>query len=74
MKLFPLSINTISILTTAITVVGFFIAGLFKVLDNVVIKALFFIGYIALLIAALYFALTGKQKNRPEDLPQDDSL
>lgn len=73
MKFFTLTKNNIALIVVAIVAIGFFVAGLFKVLDNFLVKALFFMGYGALLITALYFALFGQQKNRPEDVPQDDS-
>lgn len=73
MKFFTLTKNNIALIVVAVVGVGFFIAGMFEVLDNFVVKALFFTGYGALLIAALYFALIGQEKNRPEEIPQDDS-
>lgn len=73
MKFFTLTKDNIALIVVVVVAIGFFVAGLFKVLDNFVVKALFFIGYGALLVAALYFALTRQQKNRPEAAPQDDS-
>lgn len=73
MKFFKLTKDNSALIIVAIVAIGFFVAGLFDVLGNFMVKALFFIGYATLFIAAMYYALTGQEKNRPEDVPQDDS-
>lgn len=74
MKLFPLSKNAIWMGFVCIATFGFFIAGLFKVLDYFIIKALLFSCYGILLVMAISYALKNdNKKNRLEDKPQDDS-
>jgi hypothetical protein len=46
---------------------------LFDVLDYVIVKAMLFLGFGALFVAALIFAFKNEsKKNRPEDELQDD--
>ncbi|WP_296386466.1 hypothetical protein [Winogradskyella sp.] len=74
MKLFPLTKNSFALILVALVTFGFFVAGLLKVLDYFIVKALLFIGFGALVIVAISFALKNDtQKNRPEDKLQDDS-
>lgn len=74
MKFFTFTKNNIALLLVTLITIIFFTAGLFNVLDNVMLSAVLFLCYGALLVAALYFALVVNKKNRPEDAPQDDSL
>ena len=74
MKLFPLNRNSIALSFVVIITIGFFIAGLLKVLDYFIIKALLFSGFVALLVVAINYALKNDdKKNRPKDKLQDDS-
>jgi len=74
MKLFPLNRNSIALSFVGIITIGFFIAGLLKVLDYFIIKALLFSGFVALFVVAINYALKNDiKKNRPEDKLQDDS-
>lgn len=74
MKLFPLNRNSIALSFVGIITVGFFIAGLLKVLDYFIIKALLFSGFVALLVVAINYALKNDdKKNRPKNKLQDDS-
>lgn len=74
MKLFPLNKNSLSLSLVALIVLGFFIAGLFEILDYFIIKALLFLSLGALFILALVYAIKNdSKKNRPEAIPQDDS-
>ncbi|MFC0604157.1 hypothetical protein [Winogradskyella pulchriflava] len=74
MKLFPLSKNSIALSFVAIITFSFFVAGLFEVLDYVIIQVLLFTSFGALLVIAIFYALKNdNKKNRPEDQLQDDS-
>ncbi|WP_179345772.1 hypothetical protein [Winogradskyella ursingii] len=75
MKLpFPLNKNTIVLSITGLVTFGFFFGGLFEILDYLIFKILLFFGYAAVLIYGfLQVSKSSEQKNRPEDLPQDDS-
>lgn len=72
MKWFPINKNTIALLFVIIVTFGFFIAGLFEVLDYLIIKFLLICGYIGLVAVAIFFAVKNR-KNRLEDKLQDDS-
>ncbi len=74
MKPFPLNRNSIALSFVALIAIGFFIAGLFNVLDYFIVKALLFLGFGALVITSISYALKNEtKKNRPEDKLQDDS-
>lgn len=74
MKLFPTNKNSIALLCTGVVSIGLFIAGMFKVLDYPIIKALLFVGFAILFFIAVVFALKNDiKKNRPGDKLQDDS-
>ncbi len=74
MKLFPLNKNSIALLLVGAITIGFFMAGLLKVLDYFIIKALLFSCFATLVIVAISYALKNEsKKNRPEDKLQDDS-
>lgn len=63
-----LSKNTIALIYTGIITVGFFVAGLFGVLDYFIVKLLLFVGF-ALLIIYLIVMVTkqsAENKNHPE--------
>jgi uncharacterized membrane protein len=73
MRLFPLNKNTVALLLVTTVVVGFFTAGMFKVLEYFIVKVLLFLGYGTLTIIAFWNALKNDtKKNRPEDKLQDD--
>lgn len=74
MRFFPLNKNSIALLFVSIIAFGFFAAGMFKVLDYFIIKALLFTLFGGLLVVAFWHALKNDtKKNRPEDELQDDS-
>jgi len=74
MKLFPLNKNSIALLFVGLVAIGFFAAGLFKVLDYFIIKVLLIGGFAILLVISIIYASKNKiKKNRPEDKLQDDS-
>lgn len=74
MKLISLNKNSFSLIIITIVGIGFFVAGLFEVLDYFIIKALLFTFYGGLLVLAFWQALKNDtKKNRPEDELQDDS-
>ena len=74
MKFFPQNKNSIALSFVGLVTIGFFIAGMFEVLNYFIIKALLFSGYGILLIIAINYALKNEaKKNRPEDKLQDDS-
>lgn len=68
MKFIPLNRNTIALILVLTITVGFFVAGLFKVLDYFIVKALLFLSYGGLIIIAIIYALkSDSKKNRPEN-------
>lgn len=72
--MFPLNKNTLSLTSVAIITIGFFVAGMFKVLDYVIVKVILFGGFGLLILMAFVFAFKNSiKKNRPEDKLQDDS-
>ena len=74
MKFFPSDRNSIALSFVGIITIGFFAAGLLKVLDYFIIKALLFSGFVALVIVAINYALKNDiKKNRQEDKLQDES-
>jgi hypothetical protein len=74
MKLIPLNKNSIALIFVAIIAIGFFAAGLFEVLDYVIIKALLFTGFGFLFVIAIVFTIKNEnKKNRPKETLQDDS-
>lgn len=74
MRFIPLNKNSIALIIVAIIAIGFFVAGMFKVLDYFIIKALLFGLFGGLLVIAFWHALKNDtKKNRPEDELQDDS-
>ncbi len=75
MKLFPLNKNSMTLLFVALIAIGFFVGGLFDVLDYFIVKALLFSGFGATVIVSVNYALKNEnKKNRPEDKLQDDPL
>jgi hypothetical protein len=74
MSFFPLNKNTIALSSVAIITIGFFIAGLYEVLDYIIVKVLLFGGLGILMIIAITHAIKSEvKKNRLEDELQDDS-
>ncbi|WP_299114418.1 hypothetical protein [uncultured Winogradskyella sp.] len=71
---FPINNNTISLSFVAIITIVFFIAGLFDVLDFIIIKVLLIglTGALGLIVSIILFK-KGLIKNRPEENPKDDS-
>jgi NADH:ubiquinone oxidoreductase subunit 6 (subunit J) len=63
MKLFPLTKNSIALSLVALIVIGFFVAGLFNVLDYFIIKALLLSVYSAIVIISISYALKNETKN-----------
>ena len=71
--MFPLNKNTIPLIIAAIIVLGFFIAGLFDVLDILIVKLALITATATVVIATLvYLIKNSAEKNRLEDSPQDD--
>ena len=64
MKLFPLNKNSIALLFVAIIAFGFFVAGMFNVLDYFIIKALLFGLFGGLLVIAFWHALKNDIKKK----------
>jgi hypothetical protein len=74
MKLIPTSTDSIALTYVLIITLSFFSAGLFDVLDYLIVKILLFQSLGVLIITTIYFALKNDvKKNRPEDKLQDDS-
>ncbi len=74
MKLIPTTKDTFALFFVILVTLGFFIAGLFNVLDYLIVKAILFTSFGGLIIFAVYFAFKNdSKKNRPEDKLQDDS-
>ncbi|WP_299367569.1 hypothetical protein [Winogradskyella sp.] len=68
MNLFPLNRNSLALTIVGIIGVGFFIAGLLKILDYFIVKALLFGSFGVLFIIASWHALkNNSKKNRPEE-------
>lgn len=74
MKLLPANKNDIARIFVFIIPVTFFVAGMFDTLNNFLVKILLFLGFAALISAAITYALKNEEKeNRLEDNLQDDS-
>ncbi len=74
MKLFPLHKNTLALCFVGLIVIGFFVAGLFHVLDYFIVKVLLFSSSATLVVIAISYALKNEtKKKRLEDKLQDDS-
>jgi len=74
MNLFSLNKNSLALILVGAVAIGFFVSGLFKVLDYFIVQILLFFGYAALVVIALSHAIKNeRKKNRPEDNLQDDS-
>ena len=72
MSFIPINRNTVALITVSLIGIGFFTAGLTDTLDYVIIKFLLFVGFVALIIIALFYGLKNSQiKNRPSK-NQDD--
>lgn len=72
MKFIPLNRNTIALIFVALIAIGFFVAGLTKTLDYVIIKVLLFLGFGVLIGIAVKYGLKNEAiKNRPNE-SQDD--
>ena len=65
-KWIPTNRNSIALTVAFLITLGFFIAGLFDVLDYLIIKFIIVVGYLALVVTGFYFAVQNK-KNRLED-------
>jgi hypothetical protein len=73
MKLFPLNKNSLALILVSAVAIGFFVAGLFEVLDYFILQVLLFLGYTSLIVTAFYYAIKNHKKNRLENNLQDDS-
>ncbi|WP_296312126.1 hypothetical protein [Winogradskyella sp. UBA3174] len=74
MKLIPINKDTIPLILATVIVFGFFIGGMFEVLDYFIVKAVLILSFCSLFGLALFFAAKNNaKKNHPEDIPQDDS-
>ncbi|OZV68133.1 hypothetical protein CA834_10835 [Winogradskyella aurantia] len=74
MKLMPINNNSIALILVTIIGIGFFIAGMTKVLDYFIVKVLLFGGFTVLIAVAIGYGIKNdSKKNRPEDKLQDDS-
>ena len=56
-----LSKNNLALIYTGVLVFGFFISGLFNVLDFIIVKALLFIWFAALGVILVWIAVKDKQ-------------
>ncbi|MDB9720751.1 hypothetical protein OAA67_02625 [Winogradskyella sp.] len=73
MKLYELNKDTIPLTIIGLVAFGFFICGMFDLLDNFVVKMVLILSVVALLFLALNYAIKNDaKKNRLEDNPQDD--
>lgn len=74
MGLITLNKTTIPLIIAFAVAIGFFISGLFEVLDYFIVKVLLFTGFGVLFVWAMRAALiNANKKNRPEATLQDDS-
>ncbi|WP_411767004.1 hypothetical protein [Winogradskyella sp. A3E31] len=62
-----LSKNNVARALTILVVAGFFITGLFDILDYVIVKIILFGSTAVLLIGFLYILFMEETKKRPED-------
>jgi hypothetical protein len=65
MSWFPLNKNTIALILVATITIGFFVAGLFDVLDYFIVKVLLILGSVILFGIAFFFGLKNRKKNHP---------
>ncbi len=63
--------NTIALTVTGIIAIGFFVAGLFNVLDYFIVKLLLFAGFAMLMIYVVYIVV--KQYNETKNHPNQES-
>ena len=64
MKLFPLTKNASALLFVTFITIGFFVAGLLKILDYFIIKVLLFTGFVALVAVAINYAIKNDNKKK----------
>lgn len=74
MKFIPKTKDSIALTFVGLLAIGFFLAGMFDILNYIIIQILTFLCFGGLLAVAVYFALKNEvKKNRPEDKLQDGS-
>lgn len=74
MKYIPETKDSIALTFVGLLAIGFFLAGMFDILNYIIVQTLTFLCFGGLLAVAVYFALKNEvKKNRPEDKLQDDS-
>jgi hypothetical protein len=73
MKTVHLNKNNLALILAIVLGIGFFVAGLFEVLDYFIIQVLLFLGFGSLVIATFYYGLKNDKKKRLEAKLQDDS-
>lgn len=57
----PFSKNTLALISTGIILFGFFISGIFDVLDYLIVKALLFTAFATLVAILVWIAIKNKQ-------------
>ncbi len=55
--------NTLALISTGIILFGFFISGIFDVLDYLIVKALLFTAFATLVAILVWIAIKNKQTN-----------
>lgn len=53
--------NTLALISTGIILFGFFISGIFDVLDYLIVKALLFTAFATLVVILVWIAIKNKQ-------------
>ncbi|MUU78269.1 hypothetical protein [Winogradskyella endarachnes] len=65
--------DSIALIIVTVTAVGFFFAGIFDILNYIIVQVLLFLCLAVLLGLGLNFAIQNEKKeNRPKDKLQDD--
>lgn len=72
-RFIPTTKDAIALTSVTVITLGLFVAGLFKVLDYLIVKGLLIAGFGTLFIVAIIYAVKNEtKKNRLGDKPQDD--
>lgn len=70
----PNTKDSLALIIVTVTSVGFFLAGVFDILNYIIVQVLLFLCLAVLLGLGISFAIQNEKKeNRPEDKLQDDS-
>ena len=74
MRLIPKTKDSIALTMVTAIAIGFFVAGIFDILDYFIVQMLLLLSFVRLLSVGISMAIENDRKeNRPEDKLQDDS-